>query len=76
MHTRDVRLFEIGTVFRRAGPGEPPIEERRVAGVITGAREPAHWSAAGKPADVDLWDLRALLRGGGGSGGTRGDGAS
>ena len=24
---RDVRLFEIGTSFRRAGPGEPPHEE-------------------------------------------------
>jgi phenylalanyl-tRNA synthetase beta chain len=61
VHTRDVRLFEIGTVFRRAGAGEPPIEEHRVAGVMTGAREPAHWSTASKPADVDLWDLRALL---------------
>jgi phenylalanyl-tRNA synthetase beta chain len=61
VHTRDVRLFEIGTVFRRAGAGDPPIEDHRVAGVITGAREPAHWSTASKPPDVDLWDLRALL---------------
>jgi len=61
VQTRDVRLFEIGTVFRRAGLGEAPAEEHRAAAVITGAREPAHWSSASKPVDVDLWDLRALL---------------
>jgi phenylalanyl-tRNA synthetase beta chain len=61
VQTRDVRLFEIGTVFRRAGVGEAPIEERRAAAVITGAREPAHWSSSSKPADVDLWDLKAML---------------
>ncbi len=59
--TRDVRLFELGTVFSRAGVGEAPHEEKRVAGIITGAREPAHWSAAGKSADVDPWDLRSLF---------------
>ncbi|MFZ5623695.1 MAG: phenylalanine--tRNA ligase subunit beta [Gemmatimonadota bacterium] len=58
---RDVRLFEIGTVFERGAPGELPHEERRVAGVITGAREPAHWTGSGRAADVDLWDLRGLF---------------
>jgi len=60
-HTRDVRLFELGTVFRRGAEGAVPVEGSRVAGVITGAREPAHWSAAGKPTDVDRWDLRAVF---------------
>jgi phenylalanyl-tRNA synthetase beta chain len=60
-HTRDVRLFEVGTVFLKGEAGEPPREERRVAGVLTGAREPAHWSAAGKSADVDPWDLRSVF---------------
>ena len=60
-HTRDVRLFELGTAFLRGEAGSPPREERRVAGVMTGAREPAHWSAAGKSPDVDHWDLRALF---------------
>lgn len=60
-HTRDVRLFEVGTVFLRGEAGMPPREERRVAGVLTGAREPAHWSSAGKSPDVDHWDLRALF---------------
>ena len=58
-HSRDVRLFEVGTVFFRGDAGAPPREERRVAGVVTGAREPAHWSGAGKSADADHWDLRA-----------------
>jgi phenylalanyl-tRNA synthetase beta chain len=60
-HTRDVRLFELGTAFLRGEAGSPPREERRVAGVITGAREPAHWSASGKSPEVDHWDLRALF---------------
>jgi len=60
-HTRDVRLFELGTVFLRGEAGAPPREERRVAGVLTGTREPAHWSAAGKSPDADLWDIRALF---------------
>jgi phenylalanyl-tRNA synthetase beta chain len=57
--TRDVRLFEIGTVF---GPGrgeELVREEVRVAAVFTGSRRPAHWSEDA-PA-YDLWDLKALL---------------
>ena len=58
-HTRDVRLFELGTVFLAGEAGSPPREEHRIAGVVTGAREPAHWSASGKSPDADLWDLRA-----------------
>ena len=56
---RDVRLFEIGRVF---APGEAglPVEEIRVAGVLTGARRPRHWSDPGTP-DVDVFDAKALL---------------
>lgn len=55
-----VRLFEIGTVFTAGGPGQPPSEERHVAGVVTGRRSPHHWSA---PADeiYDRWDVKALF---------------
>jgi phenylalanyl-tRNA synthetase beta chain len=56
-HVPDVRLFEIGTVFSAAGPGERPREERRVAAILTGRREPPHWSGTGE-ARFDLWDLR------------------
>jgi phenylalanyl-tRNA synthetase beta chain len=61
-----VRLFEIGTVFRRdrqsesGGEGrESYLEEVRVGLVFTGRRQPEHWSAAG--VDADFWDLRGLV---------------
>jgi len=56
---RDVRLFEIGTSFRRAGPGEPPAEETHVAAVLTGRRSPPHWSTEDDP--LTVWDLKSLL---------------
>jgi phenylalanyl-tRNA synthetase beta chain len=56
----DVRLFEIGTVFGAAGAGEPPREERHVAAVLTGQREPSHWSGTGQDR-IDLWDLKGQL---------------
>jgi phenylalanyl-tRNA synthetase beta chain len=55
---RDVRLFEVGAVFR-PGAGPLPVEETRVAAVMTGASRPAHWS--GRAPDLDVWDLRGLL---------------
>jgi len=86
---RDVRLFEVGTVFGERGegsgrspgkgssdelagastapsptaPGSPrspsrlPEEWVSVAGVLTGARTPPHWTAAKVP-DMDIWDLK------------------
>ena len=56
---RDVRLFEVATVFL---PGDGPggvREELHVAAVLTGARRPPHWSAP--TPSWDLWDLEALL---------------
>jgi phenylalanyl-tRNA synthetase beta chain len=55
----DVRLFEIGTAFAAGAPGERPREERRVAAVLTGRREPPHWTAA--HATFDIWDLKGRL---------------
>lgn len=61
---RDVRLYEIGTVFarddERRGPEgrEAFLEEVRVAVALSGGRRPEHWS--GPTPDVDLWDLRGL----------------
>ena len=48
---RDVRLFEIGTVFHTTGVGEPPREDLHVAFAITGRREPEHWSEGGEAVD-------------------------
>jgi phenylalanyl-tRNA synthetase beta chain len=68
--TRDIRLFEVGTVFRRRDPGPAaatrprgaavttPEEWTAVAAVLTGARRPPHWSEAAKVPDIDLWDLK------------------
>ena len=61
---RDVRLFEVGTVFRAtsgergARSGSVPEEWTSVAGVLTGARRPPHWSEGAKVPDMDIWDLK------------------
>ncbi|HTC23847.1 MAG TPA: phenylalanine--tRNA ligase subunit beta, partial [Gemmatimonadales bacterium] len=57
---RNIRLFEVGTVFR-AQPGQRPIERRHVAGIVSGSREPLHWTGTGR-ADYDRWDLAGLFR--------------
>lgn len=56
---RDVRLFELGTVFHAADAGEPPREDLHVAFVITGRREPEHWSGSGEA--VDFSDVKGLV---------------
>jgi phenylalanyl-tRNA synthetase beta chain len=56
---RDVRLFELGTSFRAAGSGAPPREESHLALVMTGLREPPHWSRPDEPFSV--WDLKGVL---------------
>ena len=56
---RDVRLFEIGTSFRRAGSGEPPHEETHLAVVLTGRSAPPHWAHEDQPYTV--WDLKSLF---------------
>ncbi len=56
---RDIRLFEIGTVFAPGEPGGVPVEETRLALIFTGGRQPPHWSAPSEATDV--WDLKGLL---------------
>jgi phenylalanyl-tRNA synthetase beta chain len=63
---RDIRLFEVGTVFRAPKGGEGrregtlPDEQLWLGVVLTGARRPPHWSEGGgaKVPDMDLWDLK------------------
>lgn len=55
---RDVRLFEIGSVFEPAASGLPR-EEMRVAAIIMGHRRPPHWSESTTP-DIDEWDAKGL----------------
>ncbi len=56
---RNVRLFEIGTSFRKAGSGEAPAEATHIAAAWTGARSPAHWASAEEV--FEIWDLKAIL---------------
>lgn len=56
---RDIRLFEIGTVFAPGEPGGLPREATRIAAVFTGARQPEHWT--GGAGGFDIWDLKDLL---------------
>ncbi len=55
---RDVRLFEIGTVFRKGAEGEPPREATHLALVLHGLRMPRHWGT--DAAALDLWDLKGF----------------
>jgi phenylalanyl-tRNA synthetase beta chain len=57
---RDVRLFEIGRVFRQV-ECSVPAETLRIAAVLTGARQPPHWSAAPGAPDLDLWDAKGMF---------------
>jgi len=57
---RDVRLFEIGHVFR-AVECSVPAETQRIAAVLTGARHPAHWSGSPGAPDLDLWDAKGMF---------------
>ena len=54
---RNIRLFEIGTVFAPGTEGRP-VEATRVAAVFTGLREAPHWSGNAPPYDV--WDVKGL----------------
>jgi phenylalanyl-tRNA synthetase beta chain len=54
----NVRLFEIGHVFR-PGRGPMPAEELRVACLVMGHRHPAHFTAP-KPEHYDEWDAKYL----------------
>lgn len=60
---RDVRLFEVGEVFLRAGrgpeAGDLPDERTRVAGVLAGCRD--HWLKEQKGDELDFFDLRGLV---------------
>jgi len=57
---RDIRLFEVGTVFRSSSAGamHAPIERTTLAAVLTGSRRPRHWSDSSPVPDMDIWDLK------------------
>ncbi len=58
---RNVRLFEVGTVFRaeRDPHTGAPAERLRVGAVVMGERRPAHFTEP-RPPVFDEWDAKAL----------------
>lgn len=54
----NVRIFEVGAAFAPTG-GALPVEELRVACVVMGQRDPAHFSSPTPPA-IDEWDAKRL----------------
>jgi phenylalanyl-tRNA synthetase beta chain len=59
----DLRLFEMGRVFT-ATPKGGEVEHEHLALLMTGAKAPRGWAsgkANGKPENVDIHDLRAVL---------------
>jgi len=60
----DLRLFEIGHVFRLDNTPAPKLvenflEEKRVCVVLTGSRSPLHWSGARE--EYDIFDIKGEL---------------
>ena len=56
--TGNVRLFEVGSVFR-AQAGSVPVEEVHAALLVMGQRRPPHFTEPQPPA-FDAWDAKAL----------------
>jgi len=59
-NNRDLRLFELRRVFSPSAEGVLPVEEKRIAGVLTGRRYPEGWNQP--PDAVDLFDLIGVLK--------------
>jgi phenylalanyl-tRNA synthetase beta chain len=61
-HRDDLRLFELGPVYRMRPGQRLPEEPRRLALVLTGRRQPAFWAeAATAPALLDFFDLKGII---------------
>lgn len=68
---RDVRLYEVGHVFRRGPTAPPPHDERKHAPIgpveesaslglaVTGRARPAHWMEP--PREVTFYDMKGLI---------------
>ncbi|MDQ6719099.1 MAG: phenylalanine--tRNA ligase subunit beta [Gemmatimonadota bacterium] len=57
---KNVRLFEIGTVFSAPGKESAdklPVEAMHAGVLVLGQREPSHFSGTG-PAQFDVWDVK------------------
>ena len=55
----DLALFEIGRVFLQSDAG--PKEERHVALVLTGQRNPLFWNGGERDSKFDIFDLKGVI---------------
>jgi phenylalanyl-tRNA synthetase beta chain len=55
----DLRLFEVGSVFRARERGQLPDEPAHAGFAWSGVAEPPHWSGAARVADA--WDAAGLI---------------
>lgn len=56
---QELALFEVGRTFQ--DPGTQPKEERRVAIVLTGQRQPTFWNGTERDAKFDASDLKGVV---------------
>jgi phenylalanyl-tRNA synthetase beta chain len=56
---RDLRLYEVGRIFRPNGAGEMPTERLHAGMAWSGAGLPRHWATPQR--DVDLYDLTGVV---------------
>ena len=62
-HSTDVRLFEVGSIYRTRANEKLPDEPRRLAIVLCGRRGVEHWSETGTtPAFMDFFDLKGVVQ--------------
>jgi phenylalanyl-tRNA synthetase beta chain len=57
--TKDMRIFELGKIFRQPDPKDFSAEKWSLCGVIAGRRWPASWDR--QDVQVDFYDLKGLL---------------
>jgi phenylalanyl-tRNA synthetase beta chain len=61
-NTDDVRLFEVGLAYVPKAGERFPDEQRRLAVVLAGRREPEYWKEAGsKPPLLDFFDIKGVV---------------
>jgi phenylalanyl-tRNA synthetase beta chain len=55
----DLKLFEVGPIYRQSNEGSLPAQETHLVVAMTGRREPSHWSNGEAPA-VDVYDVKGV----------------
>ena len=59
MQSKDLKLYEVRSVFHAEGKGKAPVEEFHFTGVVTGSARPRTWSESSRP--VSFFDLKGTV---------------